>query len=275
MHIWKEYETIRFVLEKINYKEHKWLLCVDLKMVNFLLGQQGGYTNHLCFLCLWDSRDKEHHWLKKDWPVRENMLVGKSNVINKPLVSRERIILPPLHIKLGFIKQFIKALQRDGSFFCIPGQHYEWYKYRKTESRCIWWSSNPKTDEWPGFRKYHECDRTKSVDCICPSFEKPSWKSQGTNLSNLITNFRNLGCHMSIKVHYLDSHLDRFPENLGDFSEERGKRFHQDIKIIEKRYQGRWNANMMADYCWNLQRDNVSTSHSRKSEKENFRIDNE
>ena len=80
---------------------------------------------------------------------------------------------------------------------------------------------------------------------------------------------------MSIKVHYLDSHLDRFPKYLGDFSEEQGERFHQDIKIIEERYQDRWNANMMADYCWNLQRDNVNTSHSRKSKKEHFRIDNE
>ena len=75
---------------------------------------------------------------------------------------------------------------------------------------------------------------------------------------------------MSIKVHYLDSHLDRFPENLGDLSEEQGERFHQDIKIIEERYQGKWNANMVTVYCWNLQRDNVSTSHSRKSKKRTF-----
>ena len=86
----------------------------------------------------------------------------------------------------------------------------------------------------------------------------------------MITNFRNLGCNTSIKVHYLDSHLDRFPENLSDFSEEQDERFNQNIKIIEERHQGRWNANMMADYYWNLQRDNVSTSHSRKSKKRTF-----
>lgn len=27
-------------------------------MVNFLLGQQGGYIKYPCFLCLWDSRIK-------------------------------------------------------------------------------------------------------------------------------------------------------------------------------------------------------------------------
>jgi hypothetical protein len=38
---------------------------------------------------------------------------------------------------------------------------------------------------------------------------------------------------MSLKMHFLNSHLDYFPENLGDISEEHGKRFHQNIKEIE------------------------------------------
>ena len=42
---------------------------------------------------------------------------------------------------------------------------------------------------------------------------------------------------MSIKVHFLHSHLDRFPENLSDFSKEQGERFYQDIKVMEERYQ--------------------------------------
>jgi hypothetical protein len=45
------------------------------------------------------------------------MVVGRQNVINEPLVARDRIILPPLHIKLGLMKQFVKASNKDGS--CI------------------------------------------------------------------------------------------------------------------------------------------------------------
>jgi len=60
---------------------------------------------------------------------------------------------------------------------------------------------------------------------------------------------------MNMKIHFLDSHLDKFPENLGDFSEEQGERFHQDLKVMETRYQGRWDINMMADFCWTLQRE--------------------
>jgi hypothetical protein len=38
---------------------------------------------------------------------------------------------------------------------------------------------------------------------------------------------------MNVKVHYLHSHLDRFPENAGDLSEEQGEIFHQNIKTME------------------------------------------
>ena len=62
----------------------------------------------------------------------------------------------------------------------------------------------------------------------------------------------------------MNSHLDYFPSNLGDFSEEQGERFHQDISVMENRYQGRWDVNMMADFCWMLKRDTVSKSKKRK-----------
>lgn len=36
-------------------------------------------------------------------------------------------------------------------------------------------------------------------------------------------NFRKVGCAMSIKVHFQNSHIDNFPKNLGDVSEEQGE----------------------------------------------------
>ena len=49
-------------------------------------------------------------------------------------------------------------------------------------------------------------------------------------VSNVLTAFRNLGCAMSVKIHYLFSHMDQFPENLGSMSDDQGERFHQDLK---------------------------------------------
>ncbi|UYV61800.1 hypothetical protein LAZ67_1006633 [Cordylochernes scorpioides] len=62
----------------------------------------------------------------------------------------------------------------------------------------------------------------------------------------------NRGVNMSIKVHYLHSHLNKFPDNLAAYSDEQGERFHQDMKVMEERYQGVWECHMMADNCWNL-----------------------
>ena len=55
-------------------------------------------------------------------------------------------------------------------------------------------------------------------------------------VQELLLSLQDLGCRISIKEHYLHSHLSKFPANLGDVSEEQGER-----------YQGRWNCNMIAD----------------------------
>ena len=75
---------------------------------------------------------------------------------------------------------------------------------------------------------------------------------------------------MSIKIHFLHSHLDRFTENLGNSNDEQGKRFHQDISEMEVRYQGRLDATMLADYCWTIKRDDAYAIHCRKSLKRKF-----
>ena len=52
--------------------------------------------------------------------------------------------------------------------------------------------------------------------------------------------------------------MDHFPKNLGDVSEEQGERFHQGMKEMERRYQGRWGKAMLADYLCMLKRDEPS-----------------
>ena len=83
-------------------------------------------------------------------------------------------------------------------------------------------------------------------------------------VKNMLQKFQEQGCLMSIKLHFLHSHLEHFPENLGDYSEEQGERFHQDIKEMERHYQGRWDVHMVADFCWLLKRDVAGESKKRK-----------
>lgn len=104
-------------MDLVKYNEHNWEVCGDFKMVNFLLGQQSGYTKFSCFLCEWDSRDRQNHWIKKEWPKRRALIVVHKNVIEKSLINWNKVILPALHIKLGIMKQFVKALDRTGDYF--------------------------------------------------------------------------------------------------------------------------------------------------------------
>ena len=86
-------------------------------------------------------------------------------------------------------------------------------------------------------------------------------------VSTLVGNYENLGYNMSLKVHFLDSHMDFFHERLSDVSDEHGERFHQDIAVIEKRYKGRRSQSMLADYCWKLARDHPEEQHKRNAAK--------
>ncbi|KAL7849486.1 hypothetical protein SRHO_G00211090 [Serrasalmus rhombeus] len=85
-------------------------------------------------------------------------------------------------------------------------------------------------------------------------------------VQTLIKNYAAMGCRMSLKIHILDAHLDKFKENMGAYSEEQGERFHQDIMNFECRYQGQYNENMMGDYIWGLIRES-DLQYSRKSRK--------
>ena len=75
---------------------------------------------------------------------------------------------------------------------------------------------------------------------------------------------------MSVKVQFLRYHQDYFPENGGDFSEEQGGRFHQDLRGMEERSQGRWDVKFLTDYYWCLKRDVQSAQHKRNSLKRSF-----
>ena len=74
-------------------------------------------------------------------------------------------------------------------------------------------------------------------------------------VSRMVHSLQKFKWSMSLKLHLMDSHVEYFPENLKDYSGKQAVRFHQGIKIMEQRYQRRWEKNITADYCWMLKRD--------------------
>ena len=156
--------------------------------------------------------------------------------------------MPALHIKLSLMKQFVKALDKDSDCFN--------YMYiAKTFPNLRMEKLKAGIFDGPQIRKLMQ-DQTFTAHMTVA--ERDAWSSYvsvireflgNANASSyqklvdvMLLNFSAFGAKMSIKLHYLFSHLDYFPENLGDVSKEQGERFHQDIRTMEKRYQGRWDS---------------------------------
>ena len=70
-------------------------------------------------------------------------------------------------------------------------------------------------------------------------------------------------------VHPYSATLELFSKS-GDLSEEKSEFFHQDIHIMEEHYQGPWDVNFLAEYCWFLKWNAVAAKHRRKSLKRPF-----
>ena len=131
-------ESVKILLELIQYNDDNWDVCGDFKMIAFLLGLQGSYTKHSYFLCLWNSRADEQYYLVKNWPARKDLTPGSHNVLNSPLIERSKILLPPLHIKFGLAKQFVKILKPQAVPFAILDSCSRAYLKQMLEVVYLW-----------------------------------------------------------------------------------------------------------------------------------------
>jgi hypothetical protein len=81
------YGNLETLLSWTKYQKYNWQVCGDIKILSMLLGQQSGYTNYPCFTCKWESTARYRHWIQKDWPPRENLVVGSENISHLSLVA--------------------------------------------------------------------------------------------------------------------------------------------------------------------------------------------
>ncbi|GBM78252.1 hypothetical protein AVEN_273337-1 [Araneus ventricosus] len=174
------------------------------------------------------------------------------------------------------MKQFVKASRKEGECFKYLSGQFLGLAETKLKEGVFVGPDMRKITKDENFETKMEANERKaweSFKLVITSFlgnkKDPNYKSI---IEEMIKNSKILGCSMSLKVHFLDLHLDYFPENLGVVSEEQGERFYQDIKEIERQYQEKRNVTMIADYCWMLQRDNPCKIHKRKSGKRTFEV---
>ncbi|KAI6648326.1 hypothetical protein LOD99_12135 [Oopsacas minuta] len=196
------------------------------------------------------------------------------NVTHDPIVCRDKIVFPPLHIKLGLMKLFVKALNPDNESFHHLVYTFPALSYDKIKAGVF---DGPQIRTLIRDKNFIQKMNVKGkaawlsfVDVIQNFLGNRMAPNYEMLVSEMLSGFRDLGCNMSIKVHFLYSHLDKFPENLGAVSDEQGERFHQDLMTVEERYQGRCDRHKMADYCWGIKRDCAHKAYKCRSYKRKF-----
>ena len=128
------HNSMDHLLSAVNYQKHKWLICRDLKVVGPVLGLQGEYTKYPCFLLLWDSLADDQYYVRQEWPLGQELKPGSHRVQSHPLDEPNKILLPPLHIKLEVMKNFVKAMDREGSGFAFLQEKFLRISMEKLEA---------------------------------------------------------------------------------------------------------------------------------------------
>jgi len=153
------------------------------------------------------------------------------------LAEGHKILLPPLHIKLGLMKNFVKAMDQNGSAFKYMTEKFP---------RLIAAKIKEGVFVGPQIRKLFRDDMFNN---LLQGDEKKAWDAPRLVSTNCLENIRaenykelieamlslyhRLGCNISIKIHMLHSQLDSFPDNYGMVSDEHGELFHKETATID------------------------------------------
>lgn len=245
--------SIEKVLELINYHSNCWLIMCDLKVLNFIMGLKSGYAKYPCFHCMFDSRNSGLDFdSKKTWPKRDNF-------DKNPLVPIEKIAFPFLHIKLGIFQKFVKTIDKESACFQFICSHF-----KKSDAKLInGIFTGPeirylmKNKDFPSTMTdvqlaawLNFCDIATNV---LGKSVTTDWREK---VDSLMSSYQNMGCpNVTIKMHLLFKHKDKYEPYIGTFSDEHGERLHQEMEQIEKRYGRNFNKEMIAEYVWSLKRD--------------------
>ena len=65
---------------------------------------------------------------------KNEFTVGEKNICNNSLVPPDKVILLPLRIKLGLMKQYVKNLDKGGKCFKYIFQKFSFLSYEKIKA---------------------------------------------------------------------------------------------------------------------------------------------
>ena len=142
------------------------------------------------------------------------------------MVDPGKGLLPPCHIKLGLLKQFVKALPKEGDCFKYLCNQFPGLSEAKLKEGIFVGLDIRKIVKDKIFEVKIEANEKQA----CKAFKLAVTSFLGTKknpdykciIEDILEKFKVVVCKMSLKVHFLHSYLDYFPKHLGAVSEEQG-----------------------------------------------------
>jgi len=149
------------------------------------------------------------------------------------------ILLPPLHIKFGLMKNFVKAMDRTGSAFKYLAEKFPRLSEAKIKEEFFVGPQIRKLFRDVMFKTLLQCDEIQAWDAFRLVSTNFLVNIRAENYKELIEDmslYHKLGCNMSLKINMLHSHLDFFPESSrgrnpsGMVSDEHGELFMRKLQ---------------------------------------------
>ena len=166
-------------------------------------------------------------------------------------MDMNKVLLPPLHIKLGLTKNFVKALHKNGAAFQHLSTVFPGLIAAKLKEDIF---VGPQIREVLKDTDFEELLNLKELRAwvafksVCKGFlgntRVPDYQAC---IEKLLKSYEDMGCRMSLKIHFLHSHLNFFPPNHGEVSDEHGGRFHQDGEQLSRQMEPRHNGRLLLD----------------------------
>ena len=141
-----------------------------------------------------------------------------------------------LHIKLGLVKQFVKALDKDGAAFKYLQNLLPKLSEAKVEGGIFIGPQVKLILKSDGFLEAPSAVEKDAWICFAAVVQGFLGNNKEDNYAELVANvvksYGNMRCRMSMKVHMLDARLDDFKENLVHILKNKVNGFISTLKIL-------------------------------------------
>jgi hypothetical protein len=133
-------------------------------------------------------------------PLHKSHIPGTKSIAHQPLGDPCKVLLPPLHIKLGLMKYFMKALDRNGPAFSFLCEKFPRLSTEKIKAGVF---IGPQISQ---------LSRDPQFDLILSDDQKAAWNAFthvatgflgnvkainfGNLVENLVTSYEKLSCNM-------------------------------------------------------------------------------